>query len=144
MGMIADTFLGLGCIAAGYALCYYTHNNPVETKLGETKHYDSSSLSKVVEKYADLKNTGPIVGSPELGIEYVVSKKDEFKGYVFTEKDSGKKGILIKSKIAGNNQYSYVSLERSIENVDEHINLVGCAHEDTSKKVIDKIKKVIE
>ncbi|MBI2662393.1 hypothetical protein HYX11_02960 [Candidatus Woesearchaeota archaeon] len=139
MGLISETFLAVGCAVAGYTICYYTPTGNVENK-----QHDGPELSKVVERYVDLKNSGPVVGVQELGIEYIVSKKEGFKGFVFTDKESTTKGILIRSKIAGINQYSYVSLERSIANIDERIDLTGCSGEGVSKKIFDAIKKMVE
>ncbi len=102
---------GLG-IGAGY---FFFKPDPVDCK-----QVYAEELARVEEAYKEVPLTPGIASPKDLGIEYVVSKEAGFKGLVFTDTFSGRKGVVVKAQALGENSFTmaYANLEQVLAKPD--------------------------
>lgn len=67
----------------------------------------ASAMTKMEETYKGIQTTPGVASPNDLSIDYVVNKDPEFKGLVFTDKSSGKQGVVSKTNIFGNSTAKY-------------------------------------
>lgn len=117
MGLISNTLM----LAAGLGIGYYAGNQRVA---GTTP---SDKIAALEEKYKDLRQQQGIVGPREIGVDYLVDTKNQFKGFVFTDRRSGNQGVLVQQKLFGNDNYflTYTGLEGGIPTPTEQVPLVA-------------------
>lgn len=116
MGILSEAALGIGALAAGYTLCYYTHTNPIIKS--------SSDLQETHQQYSTIKNAGPVTDLNDLSIDYIVSEKNNFRGFVFTDNATKKRGVVVKNSFLDKNTtLNYIPLEVSLEPMNAKIPL---------------------
>lgn len=73
----------------------------------DCKSVYAKELTRVEEKYKGMQTTAGVASPNDLNIEYVISKDPEFKGLTFTDKSSGKQGIVSKTLVYRNTSPKY-------------------------------------
>ncbi len=117
MGLISNALM----LAAGLGVGYYFHNQ----RLAGTTPADK--IAALEERYKDLQQQQGIVGPREIAVDYLVDKKNQFKGFVFTDRRSGNQGVLVQQKLFGKDNYflTYAGLEGGIPTPTERVPLVA-------------------
>ena len=104
--------VGLGALAgvgAGYA-------GFKPDQQGCQKFY-AQEMSRIEEEFKDLPVSPGVASGKDFTLEYVVSKDAGFKGVIFTDSVSGKKGVIAKAQFFGGNNYSmpFVDVDKALE-----------------------------
>jgi len=127
MGILSEAALGIGALAAGYTLCYYTQTNPIIKS--------SSDLQETHQQYSTIQNAGPVTDLNDLSIDYIVSEKNNFRGFVFTDNATKKQGLIVKTSFLNNNTaLNYIPLGVSLEPIDAKIPLSYIPQNSNSEK----------
>lgn len=104
--------VGVGA-AIGLSIGYFTFKADAE----DCKGVYQKQMSELEEKYKSVPIPEGVAASKDFSLDYVVSEKGGFKGYVFTDNASGKQGVIAKSNVLGNRKYffEYVPLDGIVD-----------------------------
>ncbi|MBI4983459.1 hypothetical protein HZC32_02345 [Candidatus Woesearchaeota archaeon] len=107
MGIIGKTLLFAAGVGLGY-LCF----NPTTEHCQDLYHKELRSID---HEYSNIPRK-EIAGPEDIGIEYTIFKNEKIKGLVFTDKQSGDRGILVRRSLLfqGKSRLEYVTLEPSM------------------------------
>ncbi|MBI2662392.1 hypothetical protein HYX11_02955 [Candidatus Woesearchaeota archaeon] len=113
MSLTKNIVIGAMGIASGLGIGY------VAFKADDQKCEEVSrkKLSGVEEKYKGMQTTSGVASPNDIGIDYMISKDPEFKGLVFTDKSSGKQGVVSKTLVFGNAVPKYCLDYADLENI---------------------------
>lgn len=147
MGLLSDiVLLGTG-VVAGTALGYYVLSH-------DMKEFPTAreQITTAVQRYQD-KDVPVVIAQPEnINIEYAVSPKEKFRGFLITDVKTGKQGTLIRSAVLGIEEVSvnYAPLEGKVDEARVIIPLLDTKKPDYSLdalvdpdrwgKLYDKVK----
>jgi len=120
LSMAASMALGIGIgIGIGYYSCNQrsAYTTPTE------------KIARLEEKYKDLRQQQGIAGPQQITVDYVVDQKHQFKGFVFTDRRSGRQGVLVQQKLFGkdNHYLTYAGLEGDVPLPTERVSLFAAA-----------------
>jgi len=83
----------------------YVGFKPTTTRCQE---YIQQSITELEEKYQNIAPTPGLALARDLSLEYAVSESAPFRGLVFTDTASGKRGVITKNQFFGNTNYDLV------------------------------------
>ncbi len=110
--------VGVGA-AIGLGIGYFTFKADAE----DCKGVYQKQMTELEEKYKSVPIPEGVAASKDFSLDYVVSEKGGFKGFVFTDNASGKQGVIAKSNVLGNRKYffEYTLLDGIVEASDPKV-----------------------
>jgi len=97
----------------------------IEPDLQKCSIVYKEELDKLENKYQELIPNEKLATPNDISIDYIISNNAEFKGLIFTDKETGFNGVITKNNLFGNNSYKmeYVNLEGYLDHPYEGMTL---------------------
>ena len=111
MGIISKTVIIGVSAGAGYSACYFLREEVRQVPPVDCRVVYEQGLSAFQESSKDIKPMDRLATPADFQLDYIVSKEQKFKGFVFTDAKSSKQGVITKQDILGKPIYGFAYVD---------------------------------